>query len=791
MRHCMVVHAQYPIGETRVEREAQALIDRGHHVDVICLQAPGEPRRSRVDGVAVHRLPLARRRGRGYAAQLFEYLAFFTLAGGFLSLRHLRRPYDVVQVHNLPDFLVFAALVPKLTGTPVLLDLHDLMPEFFAARTGSSPRSPLVRLVRWQERWAARFADHVITVTDEWRQTLIRRGVPAEKVSVVMNLADARIFQRDAAEDADRPERDGFHVLYHGTFTRRYGVDLLLDAVAQVRPDVPGIQVTLLGAGELGPALRAQRARLGLTDCVEISADMLPVTELPAALRAAHVGVVPNRSDVFTDGLLPTKLLELVAMGTPVIASRTPTIAAYFDQDMVQFFRPESATDLAQAIRVLAGNPERRVALAENAAAFNRKYSWETMAAGYAAVVEAAGAARDDPPMRAPDQRVPVARALPASSRGAQGGGYVCRASQTSEDRAWDAFLAATPGGHHTQTSMWARVKASMGWEAVRVVAEVDGRIVGGAQVLYRRVAPLTAVGYLHRGPVLAPDGDADVVGALVMEQVEGAAKALHIRHLTLQPYGRVEATPPFLLGRGYLETETEIAPRATVMIDVTREPDEILAAMQRTRRYNVRLSGRKAVIVREGGVGDLDRYYEMLVATAARQGFTPQPRHYFERMWRVLAPPGHLRLAVAEFEGSPLAAQIAIAFGDTVVNKLSVWSGRGGDRYPNEALQWSAIKWAHAHGFRYYDLEGVKLATARAALDGRPVAPGERQSVATFKLSFGGDIVLMPAAQVHLPNPALRWAFVELYPKVSGTRQVKALVKALRTKPGGTRREG
>jgi glycosyltransferase involved in cell wall biosynthesis len=387
MRHCMVVHAQYPIGETRVEREAQALLARGHEVDVICLRSPGEPRRSRVDDVEVHRLPVSRRRGRGYGAQLLEYVAFLVLAGVLLSLRQVRRRYDVVQIHNLPDFLVFAAVVPKLMGTPVLLDLHDLMPEFFAARTGGSLRSPLVRLVGLQERCAAAFADHVITVTEEWRQTLISRGVPSEKVSVVMNLADTRIFRRDHRHAIEEQARGGFHVLYHGTFAHRYGVDLLLDAVAQARADIPGLTLTLLGAGELGPALHEQRARLGLTDCVRISDEMVPAADLPGALSAADVGVVPNRSDVFTDGLLPTKLLELVAMGTPVITARTPAIAAYFDGDMVQFFEPGSADDLAKAIRLLATDPDRRRALADNADAFNRKHDWDTTAAAYADLI--------------------------------------------------------------------------------------------------------------------------------------------------------------------------------------------------------------------------------------------------------------------------------------------------------------------------------------------------------------------------------------------------------------------
>jgi glycosyltransferase involved in cell wall biosynthesis len=387
----MVVHAYYPLGETRVQREALALVDRGHDVEVLCLRADGEPARSVHDGVSVHRLPVARRRGHGFALQLLEYVAFLVMAGTVLTIRHLRRRYDSVQVHNLPDFLVVAAVAPKLTGTPILLDLHDLMPEFFAARAGVGMDHPLVRLVRWQEHFACRFADHVITVTDGWREALIARGVPARKVSVVMNLADRRIFHRAASTTAAERERPGFHLLYHGTFTHRYGVDLLVEAVARLRDELPGVTLTLLGAGEARDDLLAQCTRLGLDDQVTISSGMVEATELPARIAQADAGVVPTRSGVFTDGLLPTKLMEFVAMGTPVIAARTPTVASYFDDDMVQFFAPGDVDALAAAVRTLASDRQRLKALAENADAFNRTYEWGSVAAAYARLVEAGG----------------------------------------------------------------------------------------------------------------------------------------------------------------------------------------------------------------------------------------------------------------------------------------------------------------------------------------------------------------------------------------------------------------
>lgn len=384
-RHCMVVHAYYPLGETRVLREALALVAKGYEVDVLCLRGEGEPARDREEGIEIYRLPMKRHKGSGFLVQLLEYLAFFMLAFGKLLLLHPRKRYGTVQVHNLPDFLVFAALFPKATGARVILDLHDLMPEFFAAKSGGEMSDWPVRFVIWQEQLSCRFADHVITVTDVWKETLIRRGVPAHKILVVMNVADSGVFHRPEAQPAKNG--NGFGLIYHGTFTHRYGVDLIVEAVEKVRDQIPGVHLTLLGRGETRDELIRLTEVLNLEEHVTFGGT-LPVNELPPLISQADVGIVPNRSNIFTDGLLPTKLMEYVALGTPVIAARTPTIAMYFDDTMVQFFEPGSVDDLARSIRALHRDRQRLSQLARHADKFNRQYSWGQVAADYVALVD-------------------------------------------------------------------------------------------------------------------------------------------------------------------------------------------------------------------------------------------------------------------------------------------------------------------------------------------------------------------------------------------------------------------
>lgn len=393
-RHCMVVHAYYPLGETRVERQAQALVAQGTEVHVICLRMGKEPARATVGGVQVHRLPVTRRMG-GMGRRLWEYVFFFVLSFLYLANLHLRRRFDVVQVHNLPDFLVFVGLIPKLTGARIILDLHDLMPEFQAELSQQSFNSWPVRLLRWQERLACRFADHIITVTELWRRTLIDRGQPTNKVTVVMNVADDRVFHHDARIDEDgdssmsgAQNNGDLCLIYHGIIDYRHGLDLVIRAIHLIRDKAPNVHLTLHGGGPHRAALMKMVDELGLQQHVHFSFNLVPTSELPKMLKQANLGVVPYRNGVFTGGILPTKLMEYAALGIPAIAARTPAIAAHFDDTAVQFFTPNDADELAQCILTLYNDPARLADLAKNVEKFNERYNWSNQRAIYLNLVD-------------------------------------------------------------------------------------------------------------------------------------------------------------------------------------------------------------------------------------------------------------------------------------------------------------------------------------------------------------------------------------------------------------------
>lgn len=391
MRICMVVHAHYPIGETRVEREAHALIDLGHQVDVICLLYKGEPVYEVVNGVSVYRIPVRRKLGRQVIAQLWEYISFFFMATLKVIVLNNRHRYDVIQAHNPPDWLVFVGLVPKLTGARLVLDLHDLMPEFFASRYHRSMKSFPARFLMLQERISCRYANHVITVTDAWRENLIKRKLTRSKVSVVMNVPDDRIFFH--CEQKERSISSNGHLLlfYHGNVTYRYGLDLVISAIEILKEKIPGIHLHIHGIGDAHKYLIEYTKKLGLENHVTFTTRGILTSDLPDLIRKADICLVPYRSDVFTDGILPTKLMEYAALGMPAIAARTSAIQSYFNDANVEFFEPGNVDDLVRCILMLYHNPDRLVELSLKSQNFNLRYNWKHIGAEYGSLVESLG----------------------------------------------------------------------------------------------------------------------------------------------------------------------------------------------------------------------------------------------------------------------------------------------------------------------------------------------------------------------------------------------------------------
>jgi glycosyltransferase involved in cell wall biosynthesis len=341
-----------------VRKEVNALREEGHTVDVICLRESNRAEHEIWNGVSIHRLPVRHQR-RGLFHYLYEYLCFFLRVLMRLSRLQLRHRYDLIQIHNLPDFLVFAALLPRLQGAKIVLDMHEPMPEFFASRFQFWGASWLMQIVAGMQKLSAWFA-HQLMVVSPVDAALLKKRV-RKSALIVHNVPDESIF----AEVPPNASADGLarHTLMtHGTLVERYGVQIILRALPKVLAKYPESQLYVVGDGEFLRELKQEALQLGLEKQVHFTG-RIALEKIPGYLSCATIGIVPLLEDGFIELASPNKLFEYVALKKPVLAADVPGIRAYFDDRQLEFFRPGDADDLGQKIIALLDSPGRRTRL--------------------------------------------------------------------------------------------------------------------------------------------------------------------------------------------------------------------------------------------------------------------------------------------------------------------------------------------------------------------------------------------------------------------------------------------
>jgi glycosyltransferase involved in cell wall biosynthesis len=383
----MLTHSYYE-EDPRVRREAEAVAATGRAVDVFALRRQGDPPDEVLDGVRVHRLGVQRHQGAGVGTYLREYLAFFVRSGMALTAAHRKHRYGLVQVHTLPDFLVFAALPVRLAGVPVLLDLHEAMPEFFRSRFRGRAGRLGYALLRLQERASTRFATAVVTVNDALGDRLVGLGLSRSKLTIVPNAPSLARFDR--SRQPSRPfMADGtLRLVYAGALSPIYELDVVLEAIARIGHDRPHLPVCLdlYGRDFAEVPLRDRAAELAVADRVTFHG-RIPIADVPAAIARADIGLAPTRRSAFTDYSLSTKAFEYAAMGRTVVASRLPMVERVFG-DVVVTYQPGDAASLAAAILQVVEEPVARDARVARALQRIRELSWEHESVRYLDLIE-------------------------------------------------------------------------------------------------------------------------------------------------------------------------------------------------------------------------------------------------------------------------------------------------------------------------------------------------------------------------------------------------------------------
>ncbi|MFP4013483.1 MAG: glycosyltransferase family 4 protein [Chitinispirillaceae bacterium] len=383
MRVCMVAYTFYE-GDNRVRRYAESLRRRGDEVDAVVLRQDGSPAFTRVSGVNVYKIQKRCIDEKKKVDYLMKLLLFLFRSALLLAKLHLKKRYDLVHVHSVPDFEVFAALVPKLGGAKVVLDIHDIVPELFASKFKTSHNSVLFKLLVLMEKLSMAFSDHVIVANHIWHQRLITRSVSPRKCSVVMNYPDPHIFVPSCQK---RFPRKRFVMVYPGTLSIHQGLETAIRAVDRLKKKIPELEFRIYGKGTDEEYFLNLVRELGLEDRV-IFNGIVPIERLPQVIAQADMGVEPKLSRTFGNEAFSTKILEFMAMGVPVVASDTLVHTHYFDNSQLQFFRSEDVDDLVSCILRVKTNGQLRSRLVRNSLKFMKENNWEVKKHLYHSVVD-------------------------------------------------------------------------------------------------------------------------------------------------------------------------------------------------------------------------------------------------------------------------------------------------------------------------------------------------------------------------------------------------------------------
>lgn len=375
MKRALHIVDAYLSNDARVKSYISILIQQGWTVDVICCREAGRPEKEEKEGYRIFRVA-DKYQGTNPLKYLYAYLRFFINAKRVAKIMHEHEPYELVHVHNMPNFLIGAVkdLLPKPN---LVLDMHDLMSVTFKAKFGNS-NIPM-KLIHLEEKWSIGRADHLICA-DAGQSEILKKTHPGVEPVIILNLANPEIFKWE-----DHTWKSGrFRFVYHGTIAHRLGVDRVVEALA----DLPeNIVFRLIGEGDYKFKVLELIAKYNLSHRIELY-PFVPVEKLPELLHECHAGIIPSRKTEATDkAMLPVKLLEYCNVGLPSIAAELSNIKRYFDDEVV-FFDPGSTEDLRKKMLCLYSDGELRSSITDKLRNFLQNNSWYENQKIYCSLIE-------------------------------------------------------------------------------------------------------------------------------------------------------------------------------------------------------------------------------------------------------------------------------------------------------------------------------------------------------------------------------------------------------------------
>lgn len=310
----------------------------------------------------------------------------------------------------------------------------------------------------------------------------------------------------------------------------------------------------------------------------------------------------------------------------------------------------------------------------------------------------------------------------------------------------WEALVGKNPQAGFMQSLHWARFKESCEQTAIHLVIRSDKRLIAGCFLYTCPDEKRPTVLIAPYGPVL-PWHDQDLASRclrLILEKASEIAKRVNAVSLRIEP--RIHFPAPSLLHE-FAVAPVNLVPAETLLLDLTQDLNVLLSQMKAKCRYNISLSARKGVEVRDLAAQESKSepssiIYDLLEEASDRDDFYLEPDSFFKNLIEHLLPSGLLRVFIAEHESDPLGCLLMITHGDKATYLYGGIANQKRNLMAGYALQWHAIKEAKLAGCTAYDFYGYDQFQS-------PHHPYARFS--RFKSGFGGSAVRFIGAQDYM----------------------------------------
>ena len=355
----MITQSPYPM-DARPRKQAELLVSNGFQVDIICrAQTQNEAKVERFNNVTAYRMLKYSNNEKAHNYVL-ESLSFFLVAFLKLQILYIKKRYDLIQIHNMPNFHVFTAIIQKLLGASVVLDLHDLTVELLEVKWPGKKYKLLKAADKFLEKISCKFADALITVSEGCKARLVNRGNPSSKITLVLNSANQNIFIFDKKRRFEKINENAI-LLYHGTIAEHFGLHIAIEAMAEVNKKIPNSKFYVYGKYYPSYKYRLEEKirDLNLTESVFLFG-IITLEECYLKIKEADIGIVPYVNNDYENIGLSNKTFEYTASGLPVVASRLLSLQSIFDEDCIQYAEPENPAEFADKIIELCKNPKLR-----------------------------------------------------------------------------------------------------------------------------------------------------------------------------------------------------------------------------------------------------------------------------------------------------------------------------------------------------------------------------------------------------------------------------------------------